>query len=61
MKNLNNLFQNKALQFFLYSLTSSPMSLKFTISIGSGGFFGVVCFLISRLAEEQESDGADLA
>jgi len=33
VKNLNNLFQNKALQFFLYSVTSSPVSLKFTMSI----------------------------
>lgn len=61
MKNLNNLSQNKALEFFLYSLTGSPMSLKFTMSVSSGFLFGVVCSLISRLAKEQESDGADLS
>lgn len=61
VKNLNKLFQNKALQFFLCSLTSSPMSLKFTTSVGSGVLVGAACSLISRLAEEQESDGADLS
>lgn len=35
------------------------MSLEFTMSVSLGFFVGVVCALISRLAEEQQSDGAD--
>lgn len=57
MKNLNNLLQNKALRFFLYSLAGSPMSIKFTMSVSPGFLIGVVCSLISRLAKEQETDG----